>query len=502
MNLALNSKINPPTITPPKSTVNPFTVAPGKVQLPYLGNNTTTTPAPTQSTNKYANMSDAEMTAYLQNKNATAASPAVTKPAATTSASSGPATYKGVAITPGSDFDISQQIARIDAQSAPKPVTTQTPTVPQTQTQPQQPTNLYGSLIGALTGQALGNPQTSQIATDLQNVGTGGELPKAIQALADLRNQYAEKIAGIESQPIPLEFQQGQAGVLQRLMAARELALQQAVGNTLEGQGQQITALSSAGGITNTQQGLIQQALQQAGALAAPIQVPYTNQLLNPATGANVQGGGTNSILNPLNSIQSYAQMVVSGQMSPSQAASALGNNPAFTAALNQAISQQNPNFNFPQAEANATAQGQALTQNVQMGGQLQKQAETVKQHMQTLQTAYEQLAANYGLPLLNAGVNAVASQFGSGPLQSYKLALSNVRDELAKVLGGGSATEGTRITAQEVLPDNMTPAQIKSAISTATELMNAKIAEFTTPGNVPQYGGGSSSTGGSIWDF
>ncbi len=428
-------------------------------------------------------MSDAEMTSYLQNKNATKP-PVAAAPVATSPQPTG---------TPNATGSFQSQLADIQKQAESIKSQIPTATEPQYQQQaPQQqstPTGLYSSLIGALSGQALGNPQSQQITQSLQNVGSDGALPKGIQDLKDLRTKYAENIANLEQTPIPMEFIQGREGVMQRLMAARENSLQQAIANTLEGQGQQITALNNAGGLANTQQGLIQQALQQAGTLASPIQVPYSNQLLNPASGQNIQGGANNSALNPLNSIQSYAQMVISGQMAPSQAASALGNNPAFTAALNQAISQSNPNFNFPQAEANAAAQGQALTQNVAMGGQLQKQAETVKQHMTTLQNAYNSLGAQYGLPILNKGVNAIASSFGSGPLQSYKLALSNVRDEIAKVLGGGSSTEGTRHTAEEILPDNMTPAQIQAAIGTANELMSAKIKEYTTAGNVPQYG-------------
>lgn len=156
--------------------------------------------------------------------------------------------------------------------------TNQTPTTPQVSTQspyatmdhsdeakqyrlnnPQQ--NTYGGLIQNLL-------DTSQNNTGVQN---------ANKALLDFRQNYAKKVGDIETTPIPLEFQQGREQVLNKQAAVQESALTQNVSNALQGQSLQ------------------QNAAQQAAGFAAPIQAPYTNQVLNPLSGGSIQGGTNNA---------------------------------------------------------------------------------------------------------------------------------------------------------------------------------------------------------------
>lgn len=100
---------------------------------------------------------------------------------------------------------------------------------------PQQPTmpaidNSYGGLIQQLMGQ----------------VGNTAPVDTANQQLQQLRNQYATAVGNIESQPIPLEFQQGRAQVLGRQYASQEAAAQSALTNAMGIRGQNIGAMQSA----------------------------------------------------------------------------------------------------------------------------------------------------------------------------------------------------------------------------------------------------------------
>jgi len=347
-------------------------------------------------------------------------------------------------------------------------------------------------------------PTFSGILFDLIKHATKGTkaVDKARKDLTTFQQGTSDKIAAIRSEPIPLEFQQGRAQAVQQASAEKEKALQTGVENALTAQGQTLGALNNAAGLATPQQlgsgNVYIDPISGKPITAGPTQVPYSNQYLNPLTGQPVGGGAAGGTLQ--SAVTSIAEKVQNGSMSYDAGVDALGG--FGQAGVNELTKALGPNFNVQQSNAQAAAQGASTLQTGTLGGQLQKGAETVKAHMATLADSYKNIGAQYGYPILNRGINAIAEQFGNGPLQSYNIALSNVRDELAKILGGGTSTDGTRATAKELLPDNMTPDQLAASIKTANELMDSKIAEYTrTPSfnNNSDTGGGGS---GSIWDF
>lgn len=476
--------------------------------------------------------------------------------------SSSPGSYKGITINPGTDADIAKQMRDIDSKAAnpaTTPVSSTNTKASQgvSNTQPQSVRGLipdpsstlsYDRLVGALA--SASQPSTQQTALNDRLVAASQPTGTQTGLIKDLRNtaqgnfgigQEAQRISQLYSPEIARIGGLGAGAVaghgssgtnvvgsgnaaiasqsasqrMSALSAAQEAALrgtaQQltaqeqaagAFGSALGGantqQAQQLSGLGTALGSANTQQAQAISGLGTAAGLAQPQVAQYGQTVFDPLTGQFV---GAGAVGDPVQSIPSLVQAILSGQMSPSRAEQSL-NNPALVNALRQQVLQQNPNFNFEQAEATAQAQGQTLQQAVQMGGQLEKQAQTVKSHMATLLTAYNELGTQFGAPLLNAGINEIKRQFGSGPLQAYDLALSNVRDELAKVLGGGTSTEGSRATARTVLPDNMSPAQIQSAIKVAQELMDEKIAEYRRPIDIPTYSAGGTQEGSSLFDW
>lgn len=138
----------------------------------------------------------------------------------------------------------------------------------------QAPNITNPGLIGNLT--TLAQQGTPEVITAQNNY------QKAVQDLADFKKQLAAQYAGIESTPIPIEFQQGREQVIGRQNASVLDALQSAVTQAQQGitqaqtaQGQQLGALGTAAGFTQPQ--------SQFGVLT------------NPQTGQPISGGSAGS---------------------------------------------------------------------------------------------------------------------------------------------------------------------------------------------------------------
>ena len=129
-----------------------------------------------------------------------------------------------------------------------------------------------------------------------QDIKNGMAVEQANKRLQDLQNRIAEKYANIESQAIPLEFQQGREQALGRQFASQEAAAQQGVANALTAQGQQFNAAGTqaarqattagqayTGAQTQAQRGLTGQTTVLGATL--PTQVSPTNVPFNPVTG-------------------------------------------------------------------------------------------------------------------------------------------------------------------------------------------------------------------------
>lgn len=238
--------------------------------------------------------------------------------------------YQGQSVYSGSDAQVQAQMAAIDAKKsqasntqvlgAQQPPTQQMPVqsppqqtpaqqppqqTPPTQQQPPQQTQglvslpyqpnnqLSGQITSNLANTAQqGSPNATAAQQNLQGLATQPSVAvqQAQDQLKQFQTQYAQQRGLIGLEPIPLQFQQGRQQVIANQYAQELPAYQTAVQNALLGQGQQITAGTSAAGAANTQQANLQSGLNQAGQLAAPIQAPYGAQVLSPATGQSIQG--------------------------------------------------------------------------------------------------------------------------------------------------------------------------------------------------------------------
>lgn len=306
---------------------------------------------------------------------------------------------------------------------------------------------LYGQLITGLANAPQTNPDVLQARQNLQN----------------LQNQMAQETANLEGGGIDLSLATGQQGILNRLFATKQQAAQ--------------TALSSA----LTSQGLQQQALQGAAGLATPAQVPYNVQYVSPLTGEGIGGGATGGLVA---SIPSLAQQVASGQMTPDQANSYLGNTTGLTDQLRQEVLKINPNYNFTIGSASGQTQAQ--------GQQLQTAAQSANQALDSLQSAYNNLGAlqQTNIPILNQISSSLSMASGLGREQSsaYQGALNEARAQIQTVLAPLIGVDAAKSNTLSLLPENMIPSEIPQKISAAKQYIQQRVSAFVQSGQ--QQGG------------
>lgn len=402
-----------------------------------------------------------------------------------------------------------------------------------------QPTPTYSGLVGSLANNSLRqSPVAAQGAAGLinnaqTNYGTAGPAYQDYQTkvgeLQKLKSGIAQQYGNIESQAIPLEFQQGREQALSRQYASQLDAgqqavnqAQQAIGYQLTGNSQQQAGLTSAAGIGNTAQGQLQSGLtsaagyaqpQQVGAgsvvynpqtglpiTAGPTQLPYSNQYIDPLTGRPIGGGGGGGAATGTmaslpqaaqDAVNSYAQQVQNGLMSRADAESRLSTyGVAGTNALNEVLGT-GFNTNASNASEHTTAVGQ----------QIQTAADSTNKALDTLVQAFSSLSGleTGGIPVTNSIAQWVGRQLGDKGLQQYLTNLADARSQLIGVLNssGGTPT-GNESTANQYLPDNMTKAQFDTNVGTAEhpgivrQLIAQKVGSFTNSGQQ----GGTTSRG------
>lgn len=351
----------------------------------------------------------------------------------------------------------------------------------------------FGGIVGGLVDTSQrGSPQGTQYTQDLARIAQDtSAVDAANEELKKLRQGYATATGKIETtQGLPLEFVQGRSQVLGRQFASQEAAAQAALSNALTARGQSISGLQQAGGLALQGQGLTQQGLTSAGGLVSPVQVPYSNQFINPLTGQPVSGAGSAS-LNDAVALQ--IQKLRNGTTSYDQAVSDLG---AYGQAGINALQQQlGPNFNVAQSNVLAGQQGS-----------IKPAFDYAKSAITNLQNAVKDLYVGQAtnVPIINSITQGISTTFGVGStgVQAYKGALAEARSAIQKVLAsvqGGTPTDYVG-QSNALLPDNATPNQIQAALETLNTLGQAKVDIYGNPGFS---GTNTGTTGGSgLYDW
>jgi hypothetical protein len=377
------------------------------------------------------------------------------------------------------------------------------------------PLTTGGQAPGVLgTGNQTANEiETQKRLMELSQKGSP-EYQQAYNNWNQLSNQYNQdlmgyntNVAGLLSQPgVTKETAQGGSSTYQMVHGAGLQAEATGVSNALGAMGQANTQQ----GLQNTAgQGAYNGAQTQAGrattagtsvlGAVAPMQVPYSNQVIQPgmlgSTGSSTSGTAMSQLPQQAQTaVQSYAQQVKDGSMTRDVAEghlSAYGI--AGTNALNEVLGS-NFNTNASNASATTTAQGQ----------QIQTQTKTANDALDTLGTSFASLGGlqKGGIPVTNSIAQWIGTELGDSALSKYKSNLADARAQLVGVLSqaGGTPT-GNEATAMQYLPDNMTPSMFAQNVGTVQApgivrtLMQQKVNQFTGSGSQNQTSG--SQTGG-----
>lgn len=283
----------------------------------------------------------------------------------------------------------------------------------------------------------------------------------------------------------------GQQGALLNAYNTGLQNLQTQYGQAQGQQQLQQQGLNEAGGLANTgasnatsQQGTQQSALGAAGGLSQPVQVPYSNQYISPVNGEPV--GGSTGNYSITSAAQQYAKMVQNGQMSYSDAVSALsGYGPAGQQALNSALPS---GFNVNQSNATASSQS-AQTQQVQQYKSASQQAKNLGLQLNQLLSAGGINPSD--LNAANKAIQAIASNTSDPNYQTFQNLISDLANTYAQVLtpAGGSTTDMVRSISQNLLNSSMSGQGISQVMDNLDSQVQAKISGVTTA-----YGNGTNT--------
>lgn len=290
---------------------------------------------------------------------------------------------------------------------------------------------LYGQLI---TGLANRSQQPGQQYTDAM-----GNYNQIADQIKQSQMNEAQAEANNRLNPIPIGDQTGREAVIRSQYGQQQTALSG-----------RLQASSNVLGAANTQQGLLQQALQQAAAGAAPSQVTPGNYLQSPL------GGG--------------AQSAAEGQAQ------------GFQAATNWAQAQQ----------------------NIAQGRTYQGQAQDISNSLQLLQTIKPQLTSfmqEAGLnpqtaPILNEQINKIDAQANPAAYRTMNALVAEATSFVQQMLqsqGGMTPTDAGNLVASYHL-DNLSPNQLSILLQNMEVAGNYRLSQAQSAsqagyGAAPQVG-------------
>lgn len=420
-----------------------------------------------------------------------------------------PSTTVAQPTPPQSPLSISNSPARPPSSNVPIANAAGTPPTPSAPARPPviepQPAPLYqgnydlqGNQIGNQSAIQPPTPPTdssqsntpdrfAQIKTLEANAQTAGQMnPEEITAQQELNQLNASTelgLAKITGNPEPLELQTGQSNVLRQQSLAKaglltnQLALAQA---------RRQASLQGTQAAIGAEQNVL--GLQQ------PVGVGIGQALISPTTGQQIGGNATLSQLSGGQSggtIGSLAEQVLSGNTSYADAVSSLPST-ALAPALLQAVLAKDPKFSITQSNQNAAARASQLQQNVTITQPLKLAMNTALDHLNGLQTIVDKVGYS-DIPIINTLRQGISNNlFSDADIRQLQSQIGLVREEVAKVLGGGTATDAARADANAIIPDNISPSQFEKVISEVKNRMQEKIDEYSKVGSAAQYGNSS----------
>lgn len=327
--------------------------------------------------------------------------------------------------------------------------------------------NASGQTNGA-TGQQP--PTFSGILYDLIKKATEGNknVNNAKNALTGFQKSTADKIAAISSEAIPLEFQQGRAQVVQQASAVKEAALSQNVQNALTAQGQELSALQGAAGLTTPEQlgsgNVYIDPVTGRPIASGPTLGEYGKTFYNPL-GGNSQSGGVSPQDPFYQTLQTYANLLANNQGAAIPAS--ITGNSVLNAQLQQMAKQINPNYNYNVAQG----VGNAQQSNAEVGGTagvqanqqvfnkaygdystLQNAVQNVDQFGSLLTNGMKDQTGNsinpFDVKYANQTLSGIRSQLSNAQQATFDTTLAALRSRISGLLSIGGNEIPTDISA------------------------------------------------------
>lgn len=409
------------------------------------------------------------------------------------------------------------------------------------------PSNAFQQGVSGLlnTQNSPYNTAATNYETSTANYGAGN-IPIG-QNAAGIAAQYGQQIANVGQKGAQFESGQfttgtspvaeGNAAVTAQTTAAQQQALATGESAALQGTQQQLTAqdqaanaTNQAAGASNTGQSNVQGATGAATTATAPQQnYPF---VFNPSTGTYTNAS-TGGMVTP----EDAANAVLNGQLSYSDAATALGYlGNTGTAQLQSAILTANPNANLNTLQGQASGQqavgaagGQTQASNIQTAGTTAtdtasagyKSSAAAYNDFQNnvvpaanaqasqVQSILSSTGLNSGVPDYNKAINSLSGKLGSTQVTQLTSSLTELQNMYQGILNTSSTPTASEEQALSVLNPNSSAAQINAAIgqlqTAAYNRSQGLYTELQTYSNNLNGGGStsSSSSGGSVsYDF
>jgi hypothetical protein len=316
----------------------------------------------------------------------------------------------------------------------------------------------------------------------------------------------------------------GNAAIASQSASARMDALAKGQQAALEGTAQQLTGQEQAASafkpsleasLTQQQQGIT--GLSNAANYAQPVQVPYSNQYIDPRTGQSAGGAG-------LGGYSGFKSMEQTFDIAGQYPDAGFQYNPNLTPQENlqnmQMAQQSSPTYqkstygvpgatNFSQASSQDTAR-KGFDESYQAYQEIEKQ----KTYAEEITNQLTGVMAKYNINendvrKMNDIENYLRRQFGEEGVVSYQTALAEAQRAYSTLLTIGGGTIPTEATAASniILNPNSTPSQAMAAIkqlkAAGEQRLRTQGSQASTYYNQMNTGtqGGGSTGGGTGWD-
>lgn len=388
-------------------------------------------------------------------------------------------------------------------------------------------TNSFEGILKSLLGKSNSTKEQDRVRKEMervaqQNRAIGDEAKRVSDQygaeIARVGNLGAGAVAGNLSTGTNV-VGSGNAAIASQSASSRMAALAQGQAAALKGTEQQLTAQqqTTEGLNPSLQAALTQQqtgvtGLSNAANYAQPVQVPYSNQYIDPITGQSAGGAG----------LGGYA-----GYNAAQQAIELTGQYPDAGVQYDPNLSPEQNLQRIQQAiQGSSTYQRGAFGAagaNSYIGAQQLGAAGTLTGQVAQLQTVGNAADANFNLildiakrgnindlnqPVLNQLAQGISRGLTSDQdVIAFRSGLQTVRSQYAAILGGGTPTDATQAMAAEKIPDTVSLGALQEVERTMKSLINNTVASYNQQiGSYSNQGGGGGggarpSSGVISWD-